>query len=40
MVGCDQCNDWFHGDCVGLTEEAASELEEYICPRCEIVPNE
>ena len=34
MVGCDQCDNWYHGDCVGVTKEAANTLTEYLCPRC------
>lgn len=33
-IGCDKCNDWFHGSCVGITQEEAEVVEEYICPRC------
>ena len=33
-VGCDLCNDWFHGDCVGITEGMAEEIDEFICKEC------
>lgn len=33
-VGCDLCNNWFHGDCVGITEEASKSIEEFICDEC------
>lgn len=33
-IGCDKCNDWFHGSCVGITQAEAEVVEEYICPRC------
>merc|ERR1719427_1140351 len=33
-VGCDLCNDWFHGACIGITEEAATDIDEYICEDC------
>ncbi|XP_045474832.1 nucleosome-remodeling factor subunit NURF301 isoform X2 [Harmonia axyridis] len=33
-VGCDLCNNWFHGDCVGITEESSKTLTEFICQEC------
>ena len=32
MIGCEHCDDWFHGRCIGLTEE--DNVEDYTCPRC------
>ena len=34
MVGCDECDGWFHGDCVGVTKEQAESMAEYLCPKC------
>ncbi|XP_069830681.1 PHD finger protein 3 isoform X2 [Dendropsophus ebraccatus] len=38
MVGCGRCDDWFHGECVGLTLAQAQQMEmgdrEYICAKC------
>ncbi|XP_067840146.1 PHD finger protein 3 isoform X2 [Heptranchias perlo] len=38
MVGCGRCDDWFHGECVGLTLAQAQQLEkedkEYVCLKC------
>ena len=34
-VGCDQCHDWLHGTCVGVTESEADKMDTYICPNCE-----
>ncbi|XP_064020192.1 PHD finger protein 3 isoform X2 [Pogoniulus pusillus] len=38
MVGCGRCDDWFHGDCVGLSLAQAQRLgeedKEYVCVRC------
>ncbi|XP_053566386.1 PHD finger protein 3 isoform X2 [Bombina bombina] len=38
MVGCGRCDEWFHGDCVGLSISQAQEMEnedrEYICLKC------
>lgn len=33
-VGCDLCSNWFHGDCVNITEEASKKLSEFICDDC------
>ncbi|XP_064211218.1 nucleosome-remodeling factor subunit NURF301 isoform X5 [Tribolium castaneum] len=33
-VGCDLCNNWFHGDCVGITEESSRTLTEFVCEEC------
>lgn len=29
------CNNWFHGDCVGITSEASLNMEEFICSECQ-----
>ncbi|XP_072293353.1 uncharacterized protein phf3 isoform X2 [Eucyclogobius newberryi] len=38
MVGCGRCDDWFHGDCVGLDLIKIREMEEedqmYVCLKC------
>ncbi|XP_076875055.1 death-inducer obliterator 1 [Brachyhypopomus gauderio] len=38
MICCDRCQEWFHGDCVGITASRGRLLEEngedYICPSC------
>ncbi|XP_018420360.1 PREDICTED: PHD finger protein 3 isoform X2 [Nanorana parkeri] len=38
MVGCGRCDDWFHGECVGLNLGQAQQMEvddkEYICVKC------
>ncbi|XP_030839912.1 nucleosome-remodeling factor subunit BPTF isoform X3 [Strongylocentrotus purpuratus] len=33
-IGCDRCNDWFHGHCVGISQDEAESIENYICPGC------
>jgi hypothetical protein len=32
MISCDVCMVWFHGSCVGITEQML--VEEWICSRC------
>ena len=31
---CDSCEEWFHGDCVNITESGAKSLKRYYCPPC------
>lgn len=33
-IGCDTCQDWFHGTCVNVTKAQADRMDTYICPRC------
>lgn len=33
-MGCDLCNNWFHGDCVGISEAQAESMDEFICGDC------
>lgn len=35
MIGCEKCEDWFHGECVDLDMETGETLvEKFICPNC------
>lgn len=34
-IGCDLCNNWFHGECVGISEEKSKEMTDFICDDCE-----
>ncbi|XP_003747052.1 transcription initiation factor TFIID subunit 3 [Galendromus occidentalis] len=33
MIGCDQCDDWYHWECVGI-DEPPSEDVQWFCTRC------
>ncbi|MEN2497877.1 MAG: hypothetical protein MHMPM18_002211, partial [Marteilia pararefringens] len=33
---CDQCDVWFHTECIGISEQEAEALKHYKCPRCSI----
>lgn len=36
MLGCDsECGNWFHGKCVGITEEEGKSIDRYICSECQ-----
>ncbi|KAJ3078257.1 hypothetical protein HK102_004615, partial [Quaeritorhiza haematococci] len=34
MIQCDICREWFHGVCVGITEEEAEAIDVYECKLC------
>ncbi|XP_037727284.1 CXXC-type zinc finger protein 1 [Drosophila subpulchrella] len=34
MIGCDGCEEWYHGDCIGITEKEAKHIKQYYCRRC------
>ena len=36
MIGCDTCDEWYHGLCVNITEQAASKMVNFVCLRCNI----
>jgi PHD-finger len=37
MIECDSCKEWFHGPCVGITEEESSLFTSYTCIACVII---
>ena len=34
MVNCDECHEWFHGECVGMTKETVSHV--WFCDDCRL----
>jgi hypothetical protein len=34
MLGCDNCDKWFHGSCMKLDKAASDALVKWICPPC------
>ncbi|XP_054724441.1 nucleosome-remodeling factor subunit BPTF-like [Uloborus diversus] len=34
MIGCDMCSNWFHVECIGLTEAKAKSMSRYVCNDC------
>ncbi|XP_017474867.1 PREDICTED: CXXC-type zinc finger protein 1-like [Rhagoletis zephyria] len=34
MIGCDGCEEWYHGDCINITEKEAKHIRHYYCQRC------
>ncbi|KAL9959895.1 hypothetical protein ACROYT_G033268 [Oculina patagonica] len=40
MICCDKCDEWFHGECIGITKLEAKEIKQYYCRPClEINPD-
>ncbi|XP_043944300.1 transcription initiation factor TFIID subunit 3 [Protopterus annectens] len=33
MIGCDDCDDWYHWPCVGISSEPPKEA-QWFCPKC------
>ena len=38
MIQCDECSEWFHGACMGISKKMADKLKSYLCPSCEAGP--
>ena len=34
MIGCDVCENWYHGPCVGVGKAQADTMDDYLCPHC------
>mmetsp|Transcript_15649 Transcript_15649/g.18635 ORF Transcript_15649/g.18635 Transcript_15649/m.18635 type:complete len:157 (+) Transcript_15649:1303-1773(+) len=34
MIGCDGCENWYHGRCVGLSQKVGEALTAWTCPQC------
>jgi len=34
MIMCDKCQEWYHGSCVGISQQIGEKLEEYQCRSC------
>ena len=34
MVNCEKCNEWFHDECIGLSEDEISNIIEFYCIEC------
>lgn len=31
---CDACEEWYHGDCINISEREAKYIKNYFCDRC------
>lgn len=34
MIACDRCDDWFHGECIGISEKESEFVDLYFCTKC------
>ncbi|KAK5856778.1 hypothetical protein PBY51_008349 [Eleginops maclovinus] len=34
-IGCDRCQNWYHGRCVGILQSEATHIDLYVCPQCQ-----
>ena len=34
MIGCDECEEWYHGNCIGVSESRADRFDKFACVRC------
>lgn len=34
MVMCETCEDWFHFDCIGLTDQQINRIDQWYCDTC------
>ncbi|CAD8168626.1 unnamed protein product [Paramecium pentaurelia] len=34
MIQCDECENWYHLDCVELQDQDITKIDKYLCPRC------
>jgi COMPASS component SPP1 len=33
MLACEKCDEWYHPKCLGISEEEAEKLDNWICSR-------
>ncbi|KAI7860635.1 hypothetical protein BDC45DRAFT_492444 [Circinella umbellata] len=34
MIACDRCDQWFHGECIGISEKEGEFIDLYFCDDC------
>lgn len=34
MIACDACEEWYHGDCINVSQREAKYIKTYFCERC------
>ena len=33
--GCDECDEWYHGACIGITKKDAKKIKQFFCHVCQ-----
>lgn len=39
MIACDNCNEWYHGDCIGVKKYLSSQINQFYCHLCRMADN-
>ena len=34
MIFCEECKEWFHGECIGITRVKGGQISKYYCKEC------
>uniref|UniRef100_A0A671KZQ0 CXXC-type zinc finger protein 1 n=1 Tax=Sinocyclocheilus anshuiensis TaxID=1608454 RepID=A0A671KZQ0_9TELE len=34
MIACDNCSEWFHGDCINISEKMSKTIRVWYCEKC------
>jgi len=34
MIGCDHCEEWYHGDCINVTQRESKYIKKFYCKEC------
>lgn len=34
MISCDDCEEWYHCRCIGISQTTARSIKKYVCPLC------